>query len=164
MILGVDQQPTPKYSASPAQRKGAHEGARMDQVDDRGWWRDTEHEPGQAAQAGIEGTLEKGKSYPTVNLNSVLLPRGPIREHFLRGVGFPDSVIEYYDALYTHPIQFDTCFISYHHTTDHIFAKRLYNDLQRRGVRCWLAPHDKKALIGHSVLMTKSSSFSHTAR
>ncbi len=37
--------------------------------------------------------------------------------------------------------EFFSCFIS-HSTRDQDFADRLYNDLQRNGVRCWFAPHD----------------------
>ena len=36
-----------------------------------------------------------------------------------------------------------SCFISYGHV-DHIFADRLYDELQGRGVGCWLDEHDMK--------------------
>jgi hypothetical protein len=41
------------------------------------------------------------------------------------------------------PIQFYLCFISYNHT-DKAFARRLYDALQGRGIRCWL---DEKQLL-----------------
>jgi TIR domain-containing protein len=50
------------------------------------------------------------------------------------------------------------CFISYA-SADHPFAARLYNDLQREGVRCWFAPEDMKIgdpirpAIGQAITM-----------
>jgi hypothetical protein len=38
------------------------------------------------------------------------------------------------------PIEFYSCFISYSHS-DAEFARRLYNDLQMSGIRCWLDEH-----------------------
>jgi uncharacterized protein YjbI with pentapeptide repeats len=61
---------------------------------------------------------------------------------FLRGRGLPDPLIDYLPSLLdAEPIQFYSCFISYS-TANEGFAKRLYADLQERGVRCWFAPHD----------------------
>ena len=37
-------------------------------------------------------------------------------------------------------IQFYSCFISYNHT-DAVFARRLHDQLQDRGIRCWLDEH-----------------------
>lgn len=39
--------------------------------------------------------------------------------------------------------QYSTCFVSYS-SKDEDFAKKLYNDLQTNGVRCWFAPSDLK--------------------
>jgi hypothetical protein len=71
-------------------------------------------------------TLEKSKSLP--------LP-------FLRGVGLPETMIEYLPSLLNQPIQHYSCFISYS-SKDQEFAERLHADLQNKGVRCWFAPHD----------------------
>jgi uncharacterized protein YjbI with pentapeptide repeats len=60
---------------------------------------------------------------------------------FLRGVGLPDSLIDYLPSLLNQAIQFYSCFISYS-TKDQEFADRLHADLQSKGVRCWFAPHD----------------------
>lgn len=60
---------------------------------------------------------------------------------FLRGVGLPDSFIEYLPSLLNQPIQMYSCFISYS-SKDQDFAERLHADLQNKGVRCWFAPHD----------------------
>ena len=80
-------------------------------------------------------TLEKSKSLP--------LP-------FLRGVGLPDTLINYYlPAVRNQTIQYYSCFISYA-AEDEDFAKRIHADLQSMGVRCWFAPHDMP--IGGKIL------------
>jgi hypothetical protein len=71
-------------------------------------------------------TLEKSKSLPLT---------------FLRGVGLPDTLIDYLPSLLNQAIQYYSCFISYS-AKDDDFAKRLHADLQNNGVRCWFAPHD----------------------
>jgi uncharacterized protein YjbI with pentapeptide repeats len=68
---------------------------------------------------------------------------------FLRGVGLPDTVIDYLRSLTGQPIQFYSCFISYSHR-DEEFAQQLHADLQNKGVRCWYAPHDLP--IGGKIL------------
>jgi hypothetical protein len=78
-----------------------------------------------------------------VDILSVQLPEGETRRHFLRGVGFPDILIDYLPSLLTSAIQYESCFISYAHQ-DEALAKRLYKDLQDKGVRCWYAPEDLK--------------------
>lgn len=60
---------------------------------------------------------------------------------FLRGVGLPDSFIDYLPSLLNQPIQMYSCFISYS-SKNQDFAERLHADLQNKGVRCWFAPHD----------------------
>ena len=62
---------------------------------------------------------------------------------FLRGVGLPDTLIEYLPSLLDQAIQHYSCFISYSSKDDE-FARRLHADLQDKGVRCWFAPHDMK--------------------
>jgi hypothetical protein len=79
-------------------------------------------------------TLERSKSLP--------LP-------FLRGVGVPDSLIEYLPSLLNPAVQRYSCFISYS-AKDQEFAERLHADLQNKGVRCWFAPHDLQ--IGDKIL------------
>jgi len=59
---------------------------------------------------------------------------------FLHGCGLPDSLIEYYPSLLNQSISFYSCFISYSHD-DKIFARRLHDQLQGRGIRCWLDEH-----------------------
>ena len=66
---------------------------------------------------------------------------GQLPTSFLRGVGLPDTFIDYLPSLFNQPLQFYSCFISYSHK-DEAFAKRLHADLQDKGVRCWYAPED----------------------
>ncbi len=66
---------------------------------------------------------------------------GSLPLSFLRGVGLPESLIEYLPSLFNQAIRHYSCFISYS-TKDQEFAKRLHADLQDKGVRCWFAPHD----------------------
>ncbi len=68
---------------------------------------------------------------------------GPLPLSFLRGCGLPDNLIEYLPSLLNQPIQFYSCFLS-HSSKDDEFARRLYADLQDKGVRCWFAPEDLK--------------------
>jgi hypothetical protein len=59
----------------------------------------------------------------------------------LRGCGLPDNWIEYLPSLLNHsPIQFYSCFISYSHA-DKAFARRLHDQLQGAGIRCWRDEH-----------------------
>ena len=76
---------------------------------------------------------------------------GPLPLAFLRGVGLPDTLIEYLPSLLGQAIQHYSCFISYS-SKDEEFAHRLHADLQDKGVRCWFAPHDMK--IGAKILDT----------
>lgn len=62
---------------------------------------------------------------------------------FLRGCGPPDVVIDYLPTLLNSPIQYYSCFISYTHK-DQLFARRLFDALQGRGIRCWL---DEKQML-----------------
>jgi hypothetical protein len=73
----------------------------------------------------------------------------PLPLAFLRGVGCPDSRIDYLPSLLSIPIQYYSCFINYSHK-DEEFVRRLHADLQNEGVRCWFAPHDLP--IGSKIL------------
>lgn len=93
--------------------------------------------------------LSEAKNLDTVNHNgpsnicidTLYKSKGNIPEAFLRGCGVPDQTIEYSRSLTASPIEYYSCFISYS-SKDEEFAKRVHNDLQAAGVRCWFAPHD----------------------
>jgi TIR domain/Pentapeptide repeats (8 copies) len=90
---------------------------------------------------GLESVQHGGKSY--LDIHAIHRSKGNIPEAFLRGIGAPDTLIEYARALVSTPIEFYTCFISYA-SKDHSFTQRLYADLQSNGVRCWFASRDLK--------------------
>ncbi len=62
-------------------------------------------------------------------------------ETFLRAGGVPESIMDAFALMIANPIEFYSCFISYSHE-DKSFARRLYADLQARGIRCWLDEKD----------------------
>lgn len=84
----------------------------------------------------LESIRHEGPS--TIDIRTLELS-GRLPLIFLRGVGLPDTLIEYLPSLLGRPIQHYSCFISYS-TTDDEFAHRLHADLQDNGVRCWFAP------------------------
>lgn len=67
---------------------------------------------------------------------------------FLRGCGVPENFIRYMKSLTMSPIEYFSCFISYSHQ-DKSFARRLHDQLQARGVRCWL--DEKQMLPGDDI-------------
>jgi hypothetical protein len=69
---------------------------------------------------------------------------GQLPDTFLRGAGLKDIWIQHVRALRVQPPRFSSCFISYA-TADQAFAERLYDDLQKNGVRCWFAHRDIRA-------------------
>lgn len=85
----------------------------------------------------------KHESPSTVGIDTIYRSQGKIPEVFLRGVGVPDSFITYMHSLTDDAIQYYKCFISYSSKDDE-FARRLYDNLQGQGVRCWFAPEDLK--------------------
>jgi uncharacterized protein YjbI with pentapeptide repeats len=109
------------------------------------------------AVRGLETCHHRGRS--TLD-HRTLAKSGPLPLAFLRGCGLNDWEIEVtklydqhltsgqlIDILYqihhlrTDPsIQFYSCFISYNHT-DSGFAHSLHDQLQDRGIRCWLDEH-----------------------
>jgi uncharacterized protein YjbI with pentapeptide repeats len=90
---------------------------------------------------GLATVIHYGRSF--VDVNTVTLPHDEhTRLHFLRGVGFTETQIEYLPSLLTpRPIEYSSLFISYAHQ-DEVIAKRLYTDLRNKDVPCWFAPHD----------------------
>ena len=98
---------------------------------------------------GLETIIHKGPS--SVGIDTIYQSNGNIPEVFLRGCGLSDEFIAYIPSLTGKGIEYYSCFISYSHK-DEVFTKRLHNDLQANGVRCWFAPHDMK--IGDKIRPT----------
>jgi TIR domain/Pentapeptide repeats (8 copies) len=90
---------------------------------------------------GLETAIHGNRS--SVDINSVILPRDEqTRLHFLRGVGFTETQIEYLPSFLTpRPIKYCSLFISYAHQ-DEILAQQLHAHLRKNDVPCWFAPHD----------------------
>lgn len=91
---------------------------------------------------GLEDIRHRSPS--TIGVDTLYVSQGAIPEVFLRGAGVPENLIEYLPALVA-PEAFRSysCFISYSHA-DRPFARRIYDDLQAAGIRCWLDEHDLK--------------------
>lgn len=110
-------------------------------------------------------SLDKVKhSGPSIiGLNTIKKSKGKIPGAFLLGCGLSDYEIEIvklwrkgldrnevtdiaYDLVNLYcgdGLQFYSCFISYNNA-DEAFARKLHDDLQDNGVRCWFAPEDMK--------------------
>ncbi len=87
---------------------------------------------------GLDGCKHRG---PSIIDHRTLKRSGMLPLEFLRGCGLSNTMIEFLPGLINQPIQICSCFISYA-GEDEEFAKRLYTDLQRQGIRCWFAPED----------------------
>ena len=97
---------------------------------------------------GLESCTHRG---PSIVDHRTLAKSGKLPLKFLRGVGLPDTLIDYLPSLLGDALEFYSCFISYS-TEDQRFADRLYADLQDNGVRSWFAPADMK--IGDPIRKT----------
>jgi TIR domain/Pentapeptide repeats (8 copies) len=87
---------------------------------------------------GLDRVRHVGPS--TLGIDTLYRSQGQIPQIFLQGAGVPEDFITYVKALVGHPFEFYSCFISYSHI-DQSFARRLHDQLQGRGIRCWLDEH-----------------------
>jgi TIR domain/Pentapeptide repeats (8 copies) len=94
----------------------------------------------------LETMRHEGPS--TIGIDTIYKSRGKIPEVFLRGCGVPETFITFMHSLVVSPIEFYSCFISYSHE-DKLFARRLHDTLQGRGIRCWL--DEKQLLAGDHI-------------
>ena len=79
----------------------------------------------------------------SIGIETIYKSKGMIPDVFLRGCGVPENFIRHMKSLTMNPIEYYSCFISYSHQ-DKPFARRLHDQLQARGIRCWL---DEKQLL-----------------
>lgn len=73
----------------------------------------------------------------TIDITTIYRSRGSIPEMFLRGTGIPEIFLDFAREQGKKPFNYFTCFISYAHE-DQSFVETLRNDLQAKGVRCWI--------------------------
>lgn len=86
---------------------------------------------------GLETANHNG---PSILDHRTIERSGNLPINFLRGCGLPELLIEYLPSLQNQSISYYSCFISYSHA-DKIFARRLHDQLQGCGIRCWLDEH-----------------------
>jgi hypothetical protein len=98
------------------------------------------------AAKGLETIQHQTPS--TIGIDTIYRSQGKIPETFLRGAGVPDSFITYMHSLPAEAIKYYSCFISYS-SKDEELARKLYDNLQGQGVRCFYAPEDMK--IGDKI-------------
>jgi TIR domain-containing protein/pentapeptide repeat protein len=87
---------------------------------------------------GLDSVIHLGPS--TVGIDTIYKSKGKIPEVFLKGCGVPDNFIDYTPSLVGGAVEFYSCRISYA-PEDSLFARRLHDGLQGRGIRCWLDDH-----------------------
>ena len=89
---------------------------------------------------GLDDVTHNGPSI--IGFDTIAKSGGEVSPAFLRGAGLPEGLIEYLPSLFSpKAILFYSCFISYNHG-DKSIARRLHDQLQARGIRCWLDEHD----------------------
>lgn len=86
---------------------------------------------------GLESCTHSGPSWLDPSAASTIAGQP---DGFFQGIGWPDRLIENWQALTAEGLSFYSCFISYSHA-DLVFARRLHDWLQDRGIRCWLDKH-----------------------
>jgi hypothetical protein len=87
---------------------------------------------------GLDTLKYQGPSM--IDISTLYRSQGNIPEVFFRRAGVPEDFIPYIKSLVGRPFEFYSCFISYSHI-DQSFARRLHDQLQARGIRCWLDEH-----------------------
>jgi uncharacterized protein YjbI with pentapeptide repeats len=90
---------------------------------------------------GLDKVRHDGPS--TISMDTLFRSHGNIPVLFFQGAGAPKSFIELYETF--SPDDFDncSCFISFS-ASDQEFVQKLYDDLQREGIRIWLVPDEMK--------------------
>jgi uncharacterized protein YjbI with pentapeptide repeats len=128
---------------------------------DRAWFGRTKFLDADLTQA--QGLEQCTHLYESILSHLTLRKSEGLPVEFLRGCGLSDIEIEFYklyakditvsqvtgigykiiELCSVSTIQFYSCFISYSSQNED-FARKLYNDLQESGVRCWFASEDLK--------------------
>ena len=77
------------------------------------------------------------------SINRTVTLSGSLSTSFLRGCGLPDELISHYRAFLANDLRTHTCLISCS-KNDFEFARRLHDELQEHGIRCWIIPEELK--------------------
>ena len=88
--------------------------------------------------------------FPSMIDPMTLTKSGQLPKSFLRGCGLSEKFIDQIPSLFLTSVSdgYYSCFISYSHA-DKDFAQQLHDNLQSRGIRCWLDDIDMR--IGHDI-------------
>lgn len=89
----------------------------------------------------LETVKHIGPSY--IAISTIFKSGGDVPKVFLRGCGIPENFIQQLPSLLSQPIEFASCFISFSYA-DRPFAIKLHDQLQARGIRCWLDEHQTR--------------------
>ena len=90
---------------------------------------------------GLDEVKHFGPS--TIGIDTIYRSKGNIPEEFLRGAGVPEHFICYASHLNAKAFKYNGCFISFA-GNDRNFVDKISDDLQREGIRCWIAPEEMK--------------------
>ncbi len=90
---------------------------------------------------GLDEVKHFGPS--TIGIDTIYRSKGNIPEEFLRGAGVPEHFISYASHLNAKAFKYNGCFISFA-GNDRNFVDKISDDLQREGIRCWIAPEEMK--------------------
>src|SRR5271157_5465614 len=123
------------HSASLAETNFSHAGVRSTNFAD----------VDLSVAKGLETIKHSGPS--TIGIDTIYKSGGKIPAAFLRGCGVPERFITHIGSL-VESGEFHSCFISYSHE-DKLFARRLHDTLQGRGIRCW--PDEKQIMPGDDI-------------
>ncbi len=84
---------------------------------------------------GLDSIVHMGPS--SIGIDTIYRSLGSVSEIFLRGAGVPTPFIRLMPSIVGSSGGYHSCFICYSHE-DKVFALRLHNSLQERGICCWL--------------------------
>ena len=94
---------------------------------------------------GLESCVHFAKSIVDVQ---TLQRSGVLPKSFQRGCGLSEEIISILPSWLSQQNGYYSCFISYNHN-DKSFARRLHDQLQSRGIRCWL--DERQMLPGDDI-------------
>jgi uncharacterized protein YjbI with pentapeptide repeats len=92
---------------------------------------------------GLDTLRYEGRSF--VDLPTLYAANNQLPLSFLRGIGLPGAAIAYARTAERSALQ-TSCYV-YYAPGDQGFAARLSQDLQARGIRCWLMDAENKARL-----------------